>query len=152
VFFGSAILLSHARPDIVAIGQPVHGATLLTTTNGGKTGTVTYVPSAGYTSADFFSYTVQDKLGAQVSGTINITINGSGTTSATTITSVTTSGSTVTIQFSGLPSLTYGIQYSTNLTDWFNVAPTTTSAVGQGQYVDTVRGPTVCYRLIYPGP
>ncbi len=157
----ATILAGVTDPDatdvlsIVGVGAGAHGSTRLATTDG-KTGTVTYTPAANYLSGDSFTYTVQDRLGAQVTGTVNVSVQSSNTGGPTTnITSISITGNTVALLFSGVPNTTYGLQYSATLptASWTNIQPVSSDGVGQGSYTGALQaGGSGYYRLVYPAP
>jgi hypothetical protein len=71
-----------------------------------------------------------------------------------TITNVTLNANgTVTIEFTGLPGYTYGLQYTPDMVvPWMTIGAVTTDALGEGHVVDTQphSGGTGHYRLVYP--
>jgi len=59
---------------IVAVTQPGHGSTAITS---GASGTaVNYTPTAGYTGPDQFTYTIADPHGARSTATVTLTVMG----------------------------------------------------------------------------
>ena len=63
---------------ITSASTPGHG----TATIGGDAKSITYVPTAAYTGADTFTYTVSDGHGNSASGTVAITVTGTPTGNA----------------------------------------------------------------------
>jgi sugar lactone lactonase YvrE len=150
----ATILAGVVDPDpndtltLVSVGTPAHGASRL------AVGFVSYAATGGWTGGDSFTYTVQDSAGTQVSGTINVTVNSNSQLTMN-ITNITVgSGGVVGLSFNGIPSTTYGIQYTPTMSPatWTNFVDVTTDQFGAGQYTDTVHlGGSGFYRLIYPG-
>ena len=73
----------------------------------------------------------------------------------TTFTNIANANGTATLNFTGVPNTTYGLQYSSTLSSssWVNVGPVTTNGSGGGQYVDASHpGGNGFYRLVYPAP
>jgi hypothetical protein len=78
-----------------------------------------------YTNAnavnDAFNYTVSDGAGGSATGLVTITsiptVFGQNAT-------VAVGGSSATVSFAGIPGYTYGVQRSTNLTDWTTLGTT----------------------------
>jgi hypothetical protein len=73
----------------------------------------------------------------------------------TTFSSISNSAGSVTLNFTGVPSTTYGVQFSSALSSgaWSNIGPVTTNGTGVGQYVDSSHSSGAgFYRLIYPAP
>ncbi len=79
--------------DVLVVTAPSHG-TAVPQSNG----SILYTPTAGYTGADSFTYTVQDSAG-QISnpGTVNITISTEPIPTAGSLSAATFAGSPVTI-------------------------------------------------------
>jgi hypothetical protein len=73
----------------------------------------------------------------------------------TTFSGIANSAGNVTLNFTGVPNTTYGVQFSSTLSSssWSNIGPVTTNGTGVGQYVDSAHpSGSGFYRLIYPAP
>jgi autotransporter-associated beta strand protein len=111
-------------------GDPITLAGInLTTTNGVNLTTnssfILYPNSANV--ADQISYTVSDSFGTTAAGLINVVMNPFVSGQDAT---VTVSGSTATVNFAGIPGYNYGVQRSTNLTDWATILTTNAPSGG----------------------
>ncbi|EDY18045.1 Immunoglobulin I-set domain protein [Chthoniobacter flavus Ellin428] len=156
------ILAGASDPDsgdtvkLISLGTGTHGATRLTTTDG-LTGTVTYAPLANDNNNDAFTYTVQDSHGMQATGTVSVIVDTGSTTPTSTmnITSFQYDPYTHAVVFdvNGLPSTTYGVQYSPVVpaTTWTSIGTVTTNSTGLGHYTDSAHpGASGYWRVVYP--
>ncbi len=138
---------------LVSVGNPAapaHGTAVISGSN------VIYTPAPGNTTGVTFSYTVTDNHGAQATGTVTVTVNGTPGATSVQITKMTraTDGS-VSLTFAGVPGYTYGLQFTDDLLNpWQNLGPVPMNAVGQATFTDGVHNasPNVFYRFIYPAP
>jgi subtilisin-like proprotein convertase family protein len=128
-----------------ADGDPV---VVTVSTNSAEGGTITmaqgwgfYIPPAGYSGADSFNYTVQDIFGATATGTVEIVPGvGSGGDPSANLTVVDLGNGTCQIVFSGVPWMTYTIQYTGSLEqpNWQSITNMTADSQGFFEYVDTL--------------
>jgi hypothetical protein len=128
------LALNDSDPDLDAL--TVTGVSA-TSTQGGTvalaSGTLTYTPPSGFSGADSFTYTVSDTFSATASGTVNVTVYSS-TNQPERVVSLTTLGdNNKKITFAGIPSYSYVVQASTNLTSWIPVS--TNSAGTNGLFI-----------------
>jgi len=117
-------------------------------------GWVIYVPPAGFTNGDSFTYTISDGWGAPVSGTVTINVQVDNTPSPNLEITNLGNGSYL-IRFDGIPGRTYRIEYVEALDDspqWQTLASGTADEFGVFEYVDTPPqgSPMRYYRSIYP--
>ena len=95
---------------------------------------------------DEFSYTVSDGYGGTNSANVTITVDSTPVFGQSTMAG--TTGGTATLNFAGIPTYSYSVLRSTNLTGW--EAIWTTNAPGNGlfQYIDPAAPqPSAYYRL-----
>jgi hypothetical protein len=126
--------------------------------NDGVLGTVTGATSTQLTVSISHSPTAPGSLNAVV--TTDGKNSGAPTQVATvnvitTFSSIARATGSVTLNFTGVPNTTYGVQFSSSLSSnsWSNIGPVTTNGTGSGQYVDTSQSAGLgFYRLIYPAP
>ncbi|EEF59428.1 MBG domain-containing protein [Pedosphaera parvula] len=126
-----------ADADVIALSS-----LSATSANGGSitlnNQVITYNPPAGSTNSDSFTYVVNDGQGASATGTVTVTIKGSGPTQpAQNITgfAILGNGHAVT-KFAGIPGRDYTVQASTNLINWLNIGSATAGTNGQFQFED----------------
>lgn len=105
----------------------VSGAVLNTPANGGAVSVVggtdvSYTAAASFSGTDTFNYTVSDGNGGTATATVTVTVAPAGT--GANITSISGSSPTMTVQALGIPSVTYQLQYTTNITavNWQDVS------------------------------
>ena len=102
-----------------------------------ESGLVTYIPPAGYSGQDQFTYIVSDGCGTS-EGTVNVTVTSTNAPTLNVV-SVTTTPTNRVVEFSGIPFLTYIVQWSSAANGpWasFPYATRTADAVGRFGYVD----------------
>jgi autotransporter-associated beta strand protein len=155
----AGISLHISITNLLANATDAYGDTLslvgvTTSTNG-----VTLVNSSGnllYQNAsnvnDQFTYTVTDPYGATSTGLVNIVVNNAGTFGQNATVSV--GGSSATVSFAAIPGYSYGIQRSTNLTDWVTILTTNAPSNGLFSFTDNfsdlgVVPSSAYYRLEY---
>lgn len=110
-----------------------------------------YMPPAGFTNSDSFSYTISDGVGAPVNGTVTVAVNLTIVPSPNLRITDLFNGS-YRLRFDGIPGLVYRIQYTTNLVDWVELNSGTANEFGAFELVDTPPGgsPSRYYRSSYP--
>ena len=104
-------------------------------------GWIFYTPPIGFSGVDSFPYTVQDTFGATASATVEIDPGvGIGDDQSANLAVVNLSNDTYLVTFSGIPWLTYTIQYTESLTqpDWHTITTMTADSKGFFEYVDTL--------------
>jgi subtilisin-like proprotein convertase family protein len=104
-------------------------------------GWIFYTPPIGFSGVDSFPYTVQDTFGATASATVEIDPGvGIGDDQSANLSVVNLSNDTYLVTFSGIPWLTYTIQYTESLTqpDWHTITTMTADSKGFFEYVDTL--------------
>jgi hypothetical protein len=119
---------------------------------------ITYAPPAGFTGSDNFAYTVADTSGATGAGTVMVTVGPAQLTSLNLVAKPQISGKTFTVNFSGIPGLTYTIESAPTPTGpWTKTTNFTTTAsesgYGPGVYSYTVPIGTnqmQFFRTVYP--
>jgi MBG domain (YGX type)/Bacterial Ig-like domain (group 3)/Cadherin-like domain/YDG domain/Passenger-associated-transport-repeat len=131
----------------------VDGDTLTLASVSATTNTATLIVSGGWvmyynTNAvnDEFSYTVSDGYGGTNSATVSITVDSTPVFGQSTLAS--TTGGTATLNFAGIPTYSYSVLRSTNLTGWDAIWTTNAPSNGLFQYIDpTAPQPSAYYRL-----
>lgn len=129
-----------------------------TTTNGGTIyladSWIHYVPAAGFTNVDAFTYTVSDGQGGTATGTVTVNIKTDGSATGNQIGGVEVRGpNQYRIVFGGIPGRTYTIQYTESLSlpyTWQTVGTATASPTGLITFDDTSASPIRLYRTVYP--
>ena len=114
---------------------------------------VNYMPAAGFTNADSFTYTVTDGRGGSATGTVTVAILVDNSQSQNlTITAL--GGNQYRIDGSGIPGYTYRLQSSDSMSpfDWLDITggSMTADSAGAFQYTDTTEVSTRFYRSVYP--
>ena len=126
---------------LVAVGTSTNGVT--PTISGGW---VLYANTNAV--ADQFSYTVADGYGGTNSATVSIAIDSTPLFGQSEV--VTTGGGTATLNFVGIPTYSYSVNRSTNLTDWITVWTTNAPAGGAFEFIDSSAPTTSAfYQLQY---
>jgi len=98
--------------------------------------------------ADEFTYTVSDGYGGTNSATVTITVDSTPLFGQSTLAS--TTGGTATLNFAGIPTYSYSVMRSTNLSSWAELWTTNAPASGLFQYIDLAAPqPSAYYRLQY---
>ncbi len=115
---------------------------------------VHYVPAAGFTSSDTFTYTISDGHGGTAEGTVTVNIKTDDSTGSNQIGSIQNLGSGVyRITFGGIPGRSYTIQYTTSLIhpiDWQTLGTSIAGPSGTIIYDDNSGSPLRFYRTVYP--
>jgi hypothetical protein len=126
--------------DIVTNIADADSDTITVTSLGTSTNGVTLTTGGGfvlYANAnivnDQFTYTVSDSNGGSTTGTVNLTAQAFLSGQSGTVTVV---GSTATVDFAGIPGLSYTAQRSTNLTVWADILTTNAPSGGLFQVID----------------
>lgn len=116
-------------------------------------GWVFYTPAAGFTNADSFNYTVQDGRGGSATATVTVAI-AADVAPAQNLVIVSVANGSVLLNGSGIPGLTYRIQYTASLgaPAWQDLpnASVTADSTGAFQYTDTAAADVRYYRSVYP--
>lgn len=101
-------------------------------------------PSPQFTGADVFSYTVQNSSGLTASGLVNVTVQAPAFPPRATAINLGSGGGTFTVTHSGVPGLTYALEYTDGLTVAFqpvldiNSQPVTATADANGAFTFNV--------------
>ena len=114
-------------------------------------GVITYTPLGAYTGTDSFTFEISD--GADVvTGLVTITITAdTGLNGANPPVLTPLEGGAVSITNRGIPGRVYGIQRSTDLTNWTQIGAATAAADGTVMVSDPAPPmPTAFYRIIFP--
>ena len=132
--------------DSDADGEPVYFNDVSQTSE--KGGTVTrdgtwiyYMPAAGFTNVDRFTYTISDSRGTPVTGTVTVELKPEdGAARNLSITDL--GNSAYRLRFSGIPNRATIIQYTPVLEppDWQTLTTGTSDEVGIFEYIDTPPG------------
>jgi len=141
--------------DSDADGDPLTISVSATSANGGTIsvsgGWVIYTPAAGFTSADSFTYTIDDGYGGTAVGTVSVNIKvDTGLSSNLTITSL--GNHQYRIDGSGIPGRTYRVQYSdtVNPLNWQDLTSVTADSLGRFSTTDGSSGELRFYRTVTP--
>ncbi|MBS0659860.1 MAG: cadherin-like beta sandwich domain-containing protein [Verrucomicrobia bacterium] len=97
---------------LVGVGQPAGGVTTGSVTNSPGV-SITFAPDAAFLGTDTFSYTIQNSLGTQASGTITVTVTEF---TARAVSTSRTAGGTFSTTYAGVPNVAYRIEYTDSLT------------------------------------
>jgi subtilisin-like proprotein convertase family protein len=112
-----------------------------------------YMPPAGFTNADTFSYTVTDSLGQTGTGTVAVGVE-TPSQAGQNLTIVNLGNGSVQIVGYGIPGRTYRMQYTLGFSpaSWVDIAggSVTADSTGKFQYTDTPGGQTRYYRSAFP--
>lgn len=120
----------------VGVGQPTGGVTTGTVTNSPGV-SITFTPDAAFLGTDTFSYTIQNSLGTQASGTITVTVTEF---TARTVSTSRTAGGVFSTTYSGVPNVAYRIEFTDSLTVAFQplldgmMQPVVIMADGSGNF------------------
>ncbi len=103
---------------LVAVGAPSHGTASLDS----DCTTLIYMPDAGYTGPDQFTYTISDRHGGltTVTNMVEVTNPANSGYNRFALSAPPVAGP-LELRFSGFPGDYYIIQRSTNLVDWVNI-------------------------------
>jgi hypothetical protein len=148
-----ATLLSN---DSDADGDPI--TFIAANTNSANGGTVVsssgwlfYTPPLGFTNTDTFTYTINDGLGAPVTGVVAVNIRvDNGPSANLTISNL--GNGVFAIRGDGIPGRTYHIQFADapNQTNWQALGTATADPYGVFQFTDLSGSPQRFYRSVYP--
>ncbi len=147
----STLLANASSPDGNTLNisvSPTSASNATITVSGGW---VFYTPSAGFTNADSFTYTVTDGFGGSATGTVTVAIQVDNSQSQNlTITAL--GGGSVLIGGSGIPGYTYRLQYSDSASPfvWQDLVSVTADSTGKFSYTDTSGDTMRFYRTAYP--
>jgi hypothetical protein len=95
---------------------------------------------------DEFSYTVSDGYGGTNSANVTISMDSTPVFGQSTMAG--TTGGTATLNFAGIPTYSYSVLRSTNLTGWDAIWTTNAPSNGLFQYIDPAAPqPSAYYRL-----
>jgi subtilisin-like proprotein convertase family protein len=126
-----------------------------TSANGGTIvvsgGWAIYTPAAAFTSADSFTYTIDDGNGGTATATVTVDVKvDNGLSSNLSITSL--GNHQYRIDGSGIPGRTYRIQYSdtANPLNWQDLLSVTADSLGRFGATDTSSGDLRFYRSVTP--
>jgi hypothetical protein len=119
-----------------------------------QAGSILYTPPAGFSGTDSFPVTITDVLGAEVAGTVAVTVGpapGAGGGSTTNLSQITIRpDGRKDIGFQGIPGRTYRIERSTDMTIWTTLATVISSPTGQVAFTDESPPPgSAFYRIAY---
>ena len=114
-------------------------------------GVITYATPAAYVGADTFTVLLTDGL-TSINGTITVNVTADPGLNPNNPPKITVlGGGPVSVGFFGIPGRTYGIQRSTNLTDWTQIGAPTANANGAVTLTDpSPSEPSAFYRVIFP--
>src|SRR5581483_10604565 len=116
------VLDSVTDPDkapltVTQVSSPVHGTAHVITGPSGAADTVLYLPAAGFSGSDTFTYTVTDPAGVTSTGTINVQVQPAPTvqfSAATYRVDAAAGSATITVNCTGLTAGTYAVDYATS--------------------------------------
>jgi hypothetical protein len=115
---------------------------------------VHYVPAAGFTGADTFTYTVSDGHSGTAVGTVTVNIKTDDSTALNQIGTIENLGpSGYRVTFGGIPGRTYTIQYTDNISHpitWHTLGTAAATATGTITFDDNPGAPLRFYRSVYP--
>jgi hypothetical protein len=97
-------------------------------------GIITYTPPAGFTGEDIFDYTLTPASGITTIETVTVLVDSSTAISAS------FSGGQATVQFAGLPGVTYSVQASTDLQHWIFIGSAVAGPDGRFSFLDFTAG------------
>lgn len=113
-----------------------------------------YVPAAGFTNNDTFTYSISDGNGGVANGTVTVGIKTDSSTGLNQIGNIQILGpNSYRITFGGIPGRTYTIQYTESLVAPFSWQPLTTataSPTGMITVDDNSATPLRLYRTVLP--
>jgi len=114
-------------------------------------GWVFYTPSAGFTNADAFTYTVTDGHGGSATGTVTVAIQVENAPSQNLTITDLGNGSFL-INGNGIVGYTYDLQFSDTMSPftWQELGSVTTDSTGKFTHTDTSGSTTRFYRTVYP--
>ena len=98
--------------------------------------------------SDEFTYTVTDGFGGTNSATVTLAVDSTPLFGQSVLAS--TTGGTATLNFAGIPTYSYSVLRSTNLTSWAEIWTTNAPGSGVFQYIDLAAPqPSAYYQLRY---
>jgi hypothetical protein len=106
-------------------------------------GNVFYTPPAGFTGADHFTYTISDGQGATAVATVTVQV-AAPAVPVRMVSPVAQLGGAMLLKFRAIPTRSYLIQASTNLSDWTTIATVLADSQGLCLFLDTAAP-------LYPG-
>jgi hypothetical protein len=102
---------------VTQVSNPAHGSAHITAGSGGAPDTVLYVPAAGFSGSDTFTYTVADPAGVTSTGTVSVTVQPIPVvkfSSATYSVDAAVGSATMTVTCTGLTTGSYAVDYATS--------------------------------------
>lgn len=100
-------------------------------------GVVTYVPAAGFTGTDDFTYVVTDMHRGLASAQVFVTVVSTNQPDFQRLTApALTPTNTIALRFSGVPFASGVLRRSTNLTDWTDLLTNLAPATGLFEFID----------------
>lgn len=125
-----------------------------TTAQGGSisraAGQVTYQAAAAYVGSDSFTVTLSDGF-STTEALIQVNVIADPGMNPNNPPKITMNGATPSVTFFGIPGRTYGIQRSTNLTNWSQIGTAQVLPSGQVQFSDAAPPPgSAFYRIVFP--
>jgi autotransporter-associated beta strand protein len=121
------------RLTFVAVGAPLHGTTALDSDRA----TLIYIPEAGYSGSDHFTYTLGDEHGGLTVITNQVQVSDAAAPVVNRFDLPKLSRGKVHLHFFGLRHHTYSIGRSTDLATWQDIATQTATASGELSLDDT---------------
>lgn len=114
-------------------------------------GVITYAAPAAFVGTDAFQVTLSDGV-SSTQGTITMVVAGDPGLNPNNAPQVTViEGGAVSLTFNGIPGRTYGIQRSTDLSNWTQIATPTAAVNGGVSITDNAPPqPAAFYRIIFP--
>jgi hypothetical protein len=113
-----------------------------------------YQATSGFSGSDTFTYVVADAWGDASVGSVLVTPQGVSAAPSLNLVSQNLASGTLTLQFAGLPGLTYRIQGTDSLSpaNWADLGDVATSSIGLVVFEDTsaAEHPTRYYRAVIP--
>ena len=148
------LLANDSDPDgqtfgLQSIGPAsAHGGTVTV-----SEGWVYYVPPAGFTSEDSFTYVITNAFGATATGTVTVAIRTEIPPSLTLRITLLPGGS-FNLRFDGVPGRTYRVEYAESLTlpTWQPIGSRTADSLGVFEMTHTPPPGAISgfYRAVYP--
>jgi len=107
---------------------------------------IIYTPPAAFEGMDSFAYVLTPASGAVIRETVTVLVDAP-TGNGSFVMGVTAGGGQTTIQFAGIPGVTYSIESSTGLTNWTVIGSVTVGPNGLFQFQDA--GASQCQQCYY---
>jgi hypothetical protein len=111
-----------------------HGGTLALT----PTNTLIYIPPAGFSGVDSFTYRLRGLFGGEDFASVSVRVGLGVDQGATVVSLVRESVSSVMVCLLGAPNQNYNVEQSTNLTAWANSGQLSADATGSMTYHYTI--------------